>query len=843
MKIHKPNLVPGNLTANNYENEILNKNRDKFTSYNELLDSSSAITLIDMQGTVNYANDNFCKISKYTLEELIGLEYRMINPLCHSADFVRNLKITMDKIRIWNGQLKNIAKDGTSYWLDTILVPDLNDQGEVFQYLGISADITVRKRMQELLMVEFKPTASIKKEDNTVRFIQVIKDKLFQNTAEDKYSDELSVANQDLFFLKNEKAKISADLVLANQELVFQNKEKEKRANELFMANKELLFQNDEKGKRATELILANQELSFQNEEKGKRAAELIIANQELSFQNEEKGKRAAELIIANQELSFQNEEKGKRAAELVIANQELAHQNQEKEKRAIELQEANKELVFQNEEKGKRAVELSEALDRLILLASIADNIQDPVFSVDENLNITRWNAAAERLLEWKSEEVLGKNLEMLLKIDYPDGGMGTIFECLSKQNSWQGEAIYYTKSGSPMNMLVTASYLRDVNSRITGSLFLLRDITPRIKSEKLYRGLFEHMMHGFAYCRPIIEDGELLDYTYLAVNSAYEKLLGLKNISGKSANELFPGLFEMDPLLFHQFSEIALKSNSVKFEHYFQQIKKWVSFSLYSIEEGSFVILMDSIEERKLAEQKLKNLNNELEEKVVKRTEELEAFSYSVSHDLRAPLRAIDGYAQMLKEDYAHLLNQEGKRFIDTIQHNANNMGALIDDLLAFSRLGRKEVTKSIIDMTDLVENVREEITKIYPHKADIKINSLHPVNADYTLMNQVISNLLSNAIKYSLWAKHPMIEVSSQQKGAELVYSIKDNGAGFDMQYVHKLYGVFQRLHSAEEFEGTGVGLAIVKRIIEKQGGKVWAEGKEGQGAVFYFSLPGS
>jgi len=143
----------------------------------------------------------------------------------------------------------------------------------------------------------------------------------------------------------------------------------------------------------------------------------------------------------------------------------------------------------------------------------------------------------------------------------------------------------------------------------------------------------------------------------------------------------------------------------------------------------------------------------------------------------------------------------------------------------------------------MTDLVETVTAEIGKTVPHNAEIKVHSLHPVTADYTLMNQVVTNLLSNAVKYSFLVEHPVIEVSSHQKGAELIYSVKDNGAGFDMQYVNKLYGVFQRLHSAEEFEGTGVGLAIVKRIIEKQGGKVWAEGMPGKGAVFYFSLPGS
>jgi len=759
MKIHKPKVAPRNDAENKYEDEILSKNIEKKSGYDEVLDPSLAIAIIDLKGVITYANDQYCRISRHNLEELIGQEYNIINPAFHTQKFIETLKLSISQSRTWTGQLKNSAKDGTNYWLDTTLVPDRNDQGLVYQYLAIGTDITGRKYLEELLEAENVTAPSNHKGPDTVRFTDRLKDQLFQHTSEVQYSDKLQMANKNLFFLKNEKAKMAADLIQANKELVFQNKEKEDRAMELLLANKELLFQNGEKENRANELLAAN------------------------------------------------------------------------------------KELVFQNAEKGKRATELSDALDRLILLASIADNIQDPIFSVDENLNITRWNAAAERLLEWKSDEVIGKNLESILKVDYSDAGIQQIFECLNHQNSWQGELIYFTKSGIPRNMLVTASYLKDTNSRITGSLFLLRDITPQIKSEKLYRGLFEHMMHGFAFCKSIMKDGKMVDYTYQVVNMEYEKLIGNKKVTGKKASEVFPGIFENDPALFNHLNDIAFEVGSVKFEHFFKHINKWVSFSLYSLEKGSFVILMDSIEERKLAELKLKNLNTELEEKVTKRTEELEAFSYSVSHDLRAPLRAIDGYAQMLREDYAHLLDQEGKRFIDTIQQNANNMGTLIDDLLAFSRLGRKEVNKSFIDMTDLVEAVKDEITKSYPNRAEIKINSLHPVTADYSLMNQVVMNLLSNAIKYSLWSKDPVIEVSSQQKGAELVYSVKDNGAGFDMQYVHKLYGVFQRLHSAEEFEGTGVGLAIVKRIIEKQGGKVWAEGKEGQGAVFYFSLPGS
>jgi light-regulated signal transduction histidine kinase (bacteriophytochrome) len=219
----------------------------------------------------------------------------------------------------------------------------------------------------------------------------------------------------------------------------------------------------------------------------------------------------------------------------------------------------------------------------------------------------------------------------------------------------------------------------------------------------------------------------------------------------------------------------------------------------------------------------------------------QELESFSYSVSHDLRAPLRALSGYSKILIEDYSEKLDEEGKQTIQAITHNAERMGMLIDDLLAFSRLGRKEVVKTEVDMKKLVESIVLESSKMTPHDAIIKVGELPLVNGDYALLHQVIFNLISNAVKYSSKQKSPLIEISSEEESDEIVISVKDNGVGFDMQYANKLFGVFQRLHARQEFEGTGVGLAIVKRIIARHGGKVWAEGKVNEGAEFYFSLP--
>lgn len=397
-------------------------------------------------------------------------------------------------------------------------------------------------------------------------------------------------------------------------------------------------------------------------------------------------------------------------------------------------------------------------------------------------------------------------------------------------------------------VSVIASSNPLKDTEGKIIGGVSVMLDISERKKAEKAlreselrFRNLFE-----FAPFPMWVYDLETLQF--LEVNQpaimhygySRQEFLQMK-ISDirpqEDVHKLLSDIRERHHVVDSKAGWRHLLKNGQIID--VEVTSHLIDFRGHS---ASLVIAKDITAEKK-ADEKIKELNESLMinvRQLESANKELESFSYSVSHDLRAPLRGLNGYSRMLEEDYATVLDDEGKRLLANIQRNAHKMGMLIDDLLAFSRLGRKEVKKSTIDTAQMVSEVVEDIQNSSNHAAQIKIHQLPAAEADAALLRIVWTNLISNAIKYSSKKPNPFVEIGALNSDGQVVYYVKDNGTGFNMKYAEKLFGVFQRLHSVADFEGTGIGLATVQRIVAKHGGTVWADAKENEGATFYFNL---
>jgi light-regulated signal transduction histidine kinase (bacteriophytochrome) len=357
----------------------------------------------------------------------------------------------------------------------------------------------------------------------------------------------------------------------------------------------------------------------------------------------------------------------------------------------------------------------------------------------------------------------------------------------------------------------------------------------------EKIYALLLRYTTAADYSARiPISEKGDEIDAIIAGLNTLGEEL----QTSGKVVKRFEERISNlMDVLLRYTIMDFTAKAEVTESGDELDAIAVGLN-TLAEELEFAHESKASHIKELELKTKEVQILNNKLEsnlKELEKANKELEAFTYSVSHDLRSPLRAIHGYTKILLEDYEGKFDEEGKHMMDGVMRNAKKMGQLIDDLLTFSRTGKTELQKKDIDMTELAKIIIQDLkTTLAPVKAKIIVEELPHSNADYNLMSLVFTNLISNAIKYSAVKDNPEIIIGATEQKNHVVYFIKDNGVGFNMQYYNKLFGVFQRLHSAEEFEGTGVGLALVHRIITRHGGKIWAEAKEDEGATFYFTL---
>ena len=376
-------------------------------------------------------------------------------------------------------------------------------------------------------------------------------------------------------------------------------------------------------------------------------------------------------------------------------------------------------------------------------------------------------------------------------------------------------------------------------------GRLWVHRDITERKKaedalkaSEEKYRNLFANMVEEVHFWKIEYDDlGRIKTWRLVDANPPALKTWGIgtiEDIKGKTTDEIFgPGSTEhYMPVV----QKIVAEGFPYSYEDFFPQLRKFFQFTSVPL-RGYFITTGTDITKIKDTEESLRTYAASLEAS----NKELESFSYSVSHDLRAPLRSITGFSAVLLEDYANKLDKEGKEYLHKIQNSGEKMGQLMDDLLKLARVTRVEMNCEDVNLTDLTEKVIEELATSSPkHRVSVNIDPNLKAYADNNLLRQVMENLLSNAWKYSGKTVKPKIEIGTIMHEGKQAFFVRDNGVGFDMAYADKLFQPFQRLHTGTDFAGTGIGLSIVQRIIQRHGGQVWAEGKVGEGATFYFTL---
>jgi PAS domain S-box-containing protein len=511
----------------------------------------------------------------------------------------------------------------------------------------------------------------------------------------------------------------------------------------------------------------------------------------------------------------------------------------------------------------SKRGEEVRERL------AAIVRSSDDAIISKTPEGTITAWNRGAERLFGYSESEAVGQPMAMLLPEEQVDEEVEILARIARGESVEHFETVRVRKDGAKIDVSVTISPIRDGNSRIIGASKVARDITERKRAaEELMRSrdaletqalMLQSVLNSMAEGLVAADQGG----RFILWNPAADKIIGTSTANLQAAqwgarygaylpDKVTPFPNEQNPLL----RAIAGEVSRAEIFFYNSQLGRgvWIECNGSPLRDGDGsvhggVAAFSDITQRKADELEIQRLNEDLEERIAERTgqlqaanHELEAFSYSVSHDLRAPLRHIAGFARILISDFGPGMTPEARDHLQRIDDAVIRMGLLVDGLLGLAKLGRQSLQ---LRQTELNTIVDQAIGILQPEcegrAVEWRIAGLPALQCDPILLGQVFQNLLGNALKYSRGRSRAVIEVDSiQEAGKPPVIFVRDNGAGFNMEYAEKLFGVFQRMHTESEFEGTGVGLATVQRIIQKHGGSVWAEAEADRGATFFFSL---
>jgi PAS domain S-box-containing protein len=493
---------------------------------------------------------------------------------------------------------------------------------------------------------------------------------------------------------------------------------------------------------------------------------------------------------------------------------------------------------------------------ESLAFLAAIVQSSDDAVIGKDLQSRVVSWNTGAERMFGYTAAEMLGQPIARLVSPDRPDEEPQVIEQVKGGQTA-HFETIRVRKDGQPIEVSLTISPIKNAKGKTVGASSIVRDITERKRAQKAleqHASMLREQAQMLDLANVMARD---LDGRIILWNSGMEKMYGWtkEEALGKNSHELLRTRFPepLEHIVATLYRDGRWEGELAHFDKRGRELAVASQWVLHTDAHGKAVAILEvnnDITERKRAEEEVRRMNTDLEQRVQARTaqlsaanQELEAFTYSVAHDLRAPLRHIDAFSRILIDDFASSLPPEARRYLENIRNGSRSMSQLVDDLLNLARVGRQELRRKPTPLGGLVNEVVADLKReTEGRQIEWQIRQLPTVECDPGLMKQVFANLLSNAVKYTRPRQNSMIEVGSGQTNGETAIFVRDNGVGFNMKYVDKLFGVFQRLHRAEEFEGTGVGLATVDRILRKHGGSIWAQAGVNEGATFYFTLPG-
>jgi PAS domain S-box-containing protein len=489
--------------------------------------------------------------------------------------------------------------------------------------------------------------------------------------------------------------------------------------------------------------------------------------------------------------------------------------------------------------------------------IARMMETAQDPIIGLDLQGCIQFWNLGAEKTFGYRRDEIVGKSVGMLVPADKKDEFSQLIARVRDGETIEHFNTVRIAKNGRHVEVELALSPMRDPQGELIGVSKVERDITKQRAAEAALRLSEERY-------RTLVTTTSQLVWTADVAGTWHGDMPSWREFTGQSTEQMqgsgWAAAVHPDDrqATLDAWADAVQHGSSFEIEH---RLRSRTGEYRYFLARGAAVRNIDGsirewigastdITERKQAEAQVRRLNAELEQRVAERTarletanQDLESFSYSVSHDLRSPLRAINGFARILLDEYGPHLDGEGQRLLDMVADGAMTMTRMIDNVLVFSRVSRDELVAMDIDMAALVRNSLNELAPAIAERDPLlEVDSLPHAWGAEPMIQRVWTNLLDNALKYTAQAEQAQITIGTiaGQAVDEVVYFVRDNGVGFDMQYADKLFGVFERLHGPD-FPGTGIGLAIVKRIVERHGGRIWADSKVDAGSTFYFALP--